>query len=161
MVERFYTPLAGRLTLDGKNVEDLELDSYRSWAALVSQEPTLYDGTLLQNVLYGHPDPDTVTLEQVYKTCRDAKCVITDIPESHSLRCLASTTSSCRYRMATRRKSVARFGPNICHVPRTRLIQSTGRTTLRRSASTCRYRPRAHPVRTGMPCSPALGSSWA
>jgi ATP-binding cassette subfamily B (MDR/TAP) protein 1 len=39
MLERFYDPLAGRVTLDGVDIKDLNVSSYRSQMALVSQEP--------------------------------------------------------------------------------------------------------------------------
>lgn len=39
MLERFYDPLIGRVTLDGQDVKELNVLSYRSQMALVSQEP--------------------------------------------------------------------------------------------------------------------------
>lgn len=39
MLERFYDPLAGRVTLDGIDIKELNLASYRSQISLVSQEP--------------------------------------------------------------------------------------------------------------------------
>ena len=39
MLERFYDPLMGKVTLDGVDIKDLNVSSYRSQMALVSQEP--------------------------------------------------------------------------------------------------------------------------
>jgi ATP-binding cassette subfamily B (MDR/TAP) protein 1 len=39
MLERFYDPLVGKVTLDGQDIKDLNVSSYRSQMALVSQEP--------------------------------------------------------------------------------------------------------------------------
>ena len=39
LVERFYDPLIGKVTLDGVDVRELNVKSYRSQMALVSQEP--------------------------------------------------------------------------------------------------------------------------
>lgn len=39
MLERFYDPLIGRVTLDGVDIRELNVTSYRNQMALVSQEP--------------------------------------------------------------------------------------------------------------------------
>lgn len=39
MLERFYDPLVGKVTLDGVDIKDLNVSSYRNQLALVSQEP--------------------------------------------------------------------------------------------------------------------------
>ena len=39
MLERFYDPLIGRVTLDGVDIKDINVSSYRSHMSLVSQEP--------------------------------------------------------------------------------------------------------------------------
>jgi ATP-binding cassette subfamily B (MDR/TAP) protein 1 len=39
MLERFYDPLVGKVTLDGVDIKDLNVASYRNQLALVSQEP--------------------------------------------------------------------------------------------------------------------------
>lgn len=73
MIERFYDPLIGRVTLDGVDVKDLNVASYRNNISLVSQEPTLYAGTVRFNVLLGANRPmDTITEEEVVQACKDA-----------------------------------------------------------------------------------------
>lgn len=71
MMERFYDPLAGGVYIDGKEISSLNLNDYRSHLALVSQEPTLYQGTIKDNVLLG-VDRGEVTDEQVIRACKDA-----------------------------------------------------------------------------------------
>lgn len=44
LLERFYDPLVGGIFVDGKEISSLNLNDYRSYIALVSQEPTLYQG---------------------------------------------------------------------------------------------------------------------
>lgn len=39
MIERFYDPLAGQVLLDGKPINEFNLQEYRKQIALVSQEP--------------------------------------------------------------------------------------------------------------------------
>jgi ATP-binding cassette subfamily B (MDR/TAP) protein 1 len=71
MLERFYDPLAGGVYIDGKEISSLNLNDYRSHLALVSQEPTLYQGTIKDNVLLG-ADRGQVSDEQIIRACKDA-----------------------------------------------------------------------------------------
>ena len=71
LIERFYNPLAGGIFVDGKEISTLNLGQYRSCLALVSQEPTLYQGTIRENILLGG-DRGEVGDEEVEKACRDA-----------------------------------------------------------------------------------------
>ncbi|KAI0032067.1 P-loop containing nucleoside triphosphate hydrolase protein [Vararia minispora EC-137] len=73
LVERFYDPLSGRVTLDGTSINEFNVQEYRKHIALVSQEPTLYSGTVRFNVLLGATKPhDQVTEEEIRSACRDA-----------------------------------------------------------------------------------------
>ncbi|KAI9786832.1 MAG: GTPase-activating protein [Geoglossum umbratile] len=71
LLERFYNPLAGGIFVDGKEISSLNLNDYRSFLALVSQEPTLYQGTIRENVLLG-VDRANVPDEEVIQACKDA-----------------------------------------------------------------------------------------
>lgn len=53
LVPRFYTPTAGRITLDGHDLSDLSLASLRANIALVSQEVVLFNDTVAANIAYG------------------------------------------------------------------------------------------------------------
>ncbi|GAB7362437.1 hypothetical protein MBLNU230_g2759t1 [Neophaeotheca triangularis] len=53
LLERFYDPLVGGIYVDGKEISQLNIAAYRSHLALVSQEPTLYQGTIRENILLG------------------------------------------------------------------------------------------------------------
>jgi ABC-type multidrug transport system fused ATPase/permease subunit len=56
LASRFYDPLAGSVTLDGIPLNELNVSSFRSCISLVSQEPTLYSGTIRENIcLVRHP----------------------------------------------------------------------------------------------------------
>jgi ATP-binding cassette subfamily B protein len=52
---RFFDVDEGRILLDGIAVRDLELRSLRSAISMVSQDGHLFEGTIRENVLYGHP----------------------------------------------------------------------------------------------------------
>ncbi|KZT18619.1 P-loop containing nucleoside triphosphate hydrolase protein [Neolentinus lepideus HHB14362 ss-1] len=73
LVERFYDPLAGKVLIDGHNIADLNVQEYRKHMALVSQEPTLYAGTVRFNILLGATKPASeVTQEEIETACRSA-----------------------------------------------------------------------------------------
>lgn len=71
MLERFYDPLAGGVYVDGHEISTLNLNAYRSHLALVSQEPTLYHGTIKDNILLGD-DKGEVNDERIIQACKDA-----------------------------------------------------------------------------------------
>ncbi|KAJ7459918.1 P-loop containing nucleoside triphosphate hydrolase protein [Mycena latifolia] len=73
LIERFYDPLAGEIYLDNELVTELNLQEYRKQIALVSQEPTLYAGTVRFNILLGAIKPaEEVTQEEIENACRNA-----------------------------------------------------------------------------------------
>ena len=53
LVPRFYTPDAGRVLLDGHDVQSLTLESLRANLALVSQDVVLFNDTIRANIAYG------------------------------------------------------------------------------------------------------------
>jgi ATP-binding cassette subfamily B (MDR/TAP) protein 1 len=73
LVERFYDPLHGTVKIDGRDISKLNVQEYRKHVALVSQEPTLYSGTIKFNILLGATKPvEEVTQEELEEACRDA-----------------------------------------------------------------------------------------
>jgi len=71
LLERFFDPEAGRILVDGKDITTLNVKNYRSHLALVGQEPTLYQGTVRENITLGSDDED-VTEEKIARACKDA-----------------------------------------------------------------------------------------
>ncbi|KAF5985388.1 ATP-binding protein cassette subfamily B (MDR TAP) member 1 [Fusarium coicis] len=71
LLERFYDPLSGGVFIDGHEISTLNVNDYRSHIALVSQEPTLYQGTIRENILLGTARED-VPDEDVEFACREA-----------------------------------------------------------------------------------------
>jgi ATP-binding cassette subfamily B (MDR/TAP) protein 1 len=73
MLERFYDPLVGGVYVDGQEISSLNLNQYRNYLALVSQEPTLYQGTIRENILLGaDKDPKDVPEKAIEQACKDA-----------------------------------------------------------------------------------------
>jgi subfamily B ATP-binding cassette protein MsbA len=56
LLARFYHPSAGRVTLDGHDLEELTLESLRRQIALVSQSVVLFNDTVAANIAYGRAD---------------------------------------------------------------------------------------------------------
>jgi len=52
---RFYEPTSGRITLDGVDIRDIDVDWLRSQVGLVGQEPILFHASVFDNVAYGKP----------------------------------------------------------------------------------------------------------
>ncbi|KAG2071587.1 P-loop containing nucleoside triphosphate hydrolase protein [Suillus decipiens] len=73
LLERFYDPVSGQISLDGELIDEFNVQSYRQQFSLVSQEPTLYAGTIRFNILLGAFKPQSeVTQEEIEAACRDA-----------------------------------------------------------------------------------------
>ncbi len=53
LVERFYDPVLGCLTLEGTDLRDLNLQWLRTQIGIVSQEPVLFDTSIKENIMYG------------------------------------------------------------------------------------------------------------
>lgn len=62
LVPRFFDPTGGRVLLDGHDLRDVRLRELRGQIGLVTQETTLFDDTVLNNIRYGSPG---ATREQV------------------------------------------------------------------------------------------------
>jgi ATP-binding cassette, subfamily B, bacterial MsbA len=53
LLPRFYAPDAGRILLDGEDIQGLRLESLRANLALVSQDVVLFNDTVRANIAYG------------------------------------------------------------------------------------------------------------
>ncbi|RMB86503.1 ABC transporter ATP-binding protein [Streptomyces shenzhenensis] len=63
LVARFYDPTAGRVTVDGTDLRDLDLTSYRHRLGVVPQEAYLFQGTVRDAIAYGRPDATDAEVE--------------------------------------------------------------------------------------------------
>ncbi|MGO4212698.1 ABC transporter ATP-binding protein [Terriglobus sp. YAF25] len=66
----FHTAQQGRVVVDGVDLADVKLSSYRSQLGVVLQETFLFDGTVRENVLFSRPE---ATEEQWREACRIAR----------------------------------------------------------------------------------------
>ncbi len=70
LVCAFHTAQQGRVVVDGVDLADVKLSSYRSQLGVVLQETFLFDGTVRENVLFSRPE---ATEEQWREACRIAR----------------------------------------------------------------------------------------
>jgi ATP-binding cassette subfamily B (MDR/TAP) protein 1 len=63
MIERFYDPLSGTVSYEGNDLKDLNIKWYRDQIGLVSQEPTLFNTTIRENIKYGFPGASNEDIE--------------------------------------------------------------------------------------------------
>lgn len=82
MVARFYDPSRGRILLNGTDLRDYRLDSYRDLLGVVQQEVFLFDGSVSENIAYANRE---ATSEEVIQAARRANAheFIVDLPEGY------------------------------------------------------------------------------
>jgi ABC-type multidrug transport system fused ATPase/permease subunit len=85
LIPRFYDPTRGRVLLDGKDLRDLQITSFRKQIGMVMQDSFLFAGTLRDNVKYGRPDaPDNEVVQAAIAA--NAHEFITEFPDSYETR---------------------------------------------------------------------------
>ncbi|KAK0119280.1 hypothetical protein ONS95_008128 [Cadophora gregata] len=86
LLERFYNPDRGTILMHNINITKLSLPSYRSHISLVSQEPSIFSGTIRSNVLLGI-DPSTPDIDTaLHLACQQADIhnFIMSLPSGYS-----------------------------------------------------------------------------
>lgn len=82
LLHRFYDPIEGRLTIDGKDLRDVTLESWYRQIALVPQETILFGGTILDNIRYGKRDADEAAVSEASKAAH-AHDFIMGLPDGY------------------------------------------------------------------------------
>jgi len=70
LIAAFYVPTDGGVLVDGIDLADVRLDSYRTQLGVVLQETFLFDGSIRENVAFGRPD---ALEEEILAACRMAR----------------------------------------------------------------------------------------
>lgn len=80
LLSRFYELQSGSITIDGVNIQDLEIKSLRKIIGIVPQEVVLFGGSILENIRYGKID---ASLEEVESAAEQANALefIKEFPE--------------------------------------------------------------------------------
>jgi ATP-binding cassette, subfamily B, bacterial len=64
---QFHRPEGGTIRLEGVDIQDFDLYSYRRHFAIVPQEVILFGGTIKENVLYGKPDASDAEITEALR----------------------------------------------------------------------------------------------
>lgn len=67
LLQRFYDPVEGEITLDGRDIRTLNVKWLRENIGIVSQEPVLFATTIAENIRYGREDISDAEIEQAAK----------------------------------------------------------------------------------------------
>ena len=66
MLFRYFEPSGGGILIDGTNITELDITGYRKRLAIVHQEVDIFNGTLMDNLVYGRPN---ATFAEVQEAC--------------------------------------------------------------------------------------------
>ena len=82
LLPRFYDVTGGRVTIDGKDVRDLTLESLRNQIGLVQQDVYLFCGSIRENIAYGRPD---ASMEEIIEAAKKANIheFIMELPDGY------------------------------------------------------------------------------
>lgn len=86
LLERFYNPVSGSITLDGEDIKNLNVKSLRTQIGLVGQEPVLFPESIKQNIFWGaDPSGKEPTLDDVIEACKKANAhdFIDELPKKY------------------------------------------------------------------------------
>uniref|UniRef100_A0A8H7N3X3 Uncharacterized protein n=1 Tax=Bionectria ochroleuca TaxID=29856 RepID=A0A8H7N3X3_BIOOC len=85
LLERFYDVNRGKILTNGTNIMSVGIDEYRKQISLVAQDPTIFQGTIRENIVLG-VEAETTDDEQVKAACRDASIhdFISSLPDGYN-----------------------------------------------------------------------------
>jgi ATP-binding cassette subfamily B (MDR/TAP) protein 1 len=88
LLQRFYNPSSGLISLDGKDVSTFNINSYRSQLSLVNQEPLLFSCSVRENLLYGALTED-LRESDIIEACKTAQVYefVCSLPEGLDTPC--------------------------------------------------------------------------
>jgi ATP-binding cassette subfamily B protein len=75
LVIGFHRPTGGRILLDGRDMNEIDLRSYRARLAVVSQQTILFEGTLRENIVYGLRDIEESRLRDAVEAANAAEFI--------------------------------------------------------------------------------------
>ncbi|XP_075465262.1 bile salt export pump-like isoform X2 [Ascaphus truei] len=80
LIQRFYDPTDGKVTLDGHDIRTLNMQWLRSLIGVVEQEPVLFATTIAENIRYGREE---VAIDDIIKAAKEANAYnfIMDLPQ--------------------------------------------------------------------------------
>ena len=67
LISRFYDPTAGVVKIDGHNLKDISLKSFRPQISVVLQDTFIFSGTIIENIRFGRPEASDEEVELAAK----------------------------------------------------------------------------------------------
>jgi len=83
LLPRFYCPSEGQILIDGVNADEYALGPLRQNIALVSQQVTLFNASIADNIAYGVADPDPAAIKAAAEAAYASE-FIEKLPESYA-----------------------------------------------------------------------------
>ena len=83
LLERFYDPDSGMVTLDGVDMKGLKVSWLRRQMGLVSQEPVLFNDTIRANIAYGKQGDATEEEIVAAANAANAHDFISQLPQGY------------------------------------------------------------------------------
>lgn len=82
LLVRFYNPTSGQILIDNYDIKDIRIDSLRQQISLVTQDTTLFDTSVAENIAYGNPN---TTRDQIIIAAKyaDAHQFISNLPAGY------------------------------------------------------------------------------
>ncbi|KAJ8069949.1 hypothetical protein OCU04_000355 [Sclerotinia nivalis] len=84
LLERFYDIQKGKILCNDTDISEIDIHEYRKMISLVAQEPTLFEGTIKENIYLGIDE--STPEETLHRVCRDAEIhdFIMSLPDGYS-----------------------------------------------------------------------------
>jgi ATP-binding cassette subfamily B protein/subfamily B ATP-binding cassette protein MsbA len=76
LVARFYDPTVGTVALDGVDLRQIQLDSYRGLLGIVEQDVFLFDGTIADNIAYAVSSCDQQEVERAARSANAHEFIV-------------------------------------------------------------------------------------
>jgi ATP-binding cassette subfamily B protein len=84
LICRFYDPDKGQVEIDGHDLQSVRLEDLRGQVGLVSQEPFLFSGTIVENIGYGKPDASFGDIVSAARAANAHEFIVTK-PEGYDM----------------------------------------------------------------------------
>ena len=82
LIPRFYDVTSGRITIDGVDVRDIDVNQLHEMCGIALQESVLFSGKIRDNVCYGQPDAEEAEMLAAAQAA-DAHGFVSNIPEGY------------------------------------------------------------------------------
>lgn len=85
LIHRFYDPTEGRITIDGRDLRQVTMESWYRQIALVPQETILFGGTILDNIRYGNRDAGDEAVKEASRAAHAHDFIMGFLDQYHTV----------------------------------------------------------------------------